>query len=212
MKALVLPAIALFCLFPSPSRLHGAYLLDFVAAQDGTTNWVNGSLGWDFTVGASDIVVSAIGFWDSGSNGLNTSHQLGLFQTAAPNWGVQITSVTIPAGTAAPLGDDGFRYATLPAPVTLTAGVHYKVCGSITPSEWFGYTSNPAKVTYSPDFVPGSVYPGYRNDGVFGATVDGVSEKIYVVNMQYATVPEPSVCSLLTVTLLLLGSKRIRRR
>lgn len=182
-------ASAVLLLHTTPAR--AAYLIDYLAPADGSTNWINGSIGYDFTVGSSEIVVNALGYWDDGGDGLAVDHQVGIFLTEAPNFGVELLSVTVPAGSSASIDADGFRYVSLPVPVALAAGTHYKVVGSANGSDWWGYTFDNAKLSFSSDFEPGSVYPGYRNDGTFGATTDGIGAQVYAVNLEYTVVPEP---------------------
>ncbi len=86
------------------------------------------NIGQEFTVTGSSINVRDLGVWDFGANGLATTHVVSLFALnklgLQPGAGATLISggsVTVPAGSAAPL-DSGFRFATLPQPVVLEPG------------------------------------------------------------------------------------------
>jgi len=85
----------------------------------------NYNLGWEFTVGATDIVVSSLGYFDSTGAGLATSHQIALWSTG----GTQLATATVNAGNGNTLVS-GFRYSNI-ANLTLTHGVSY-VIGATT--------------------------------------------------------------------------------
>jgi len=85
----------------------------------------NYNLGWEFTVGASDIVVNSLGFFDSTGAGLATSHQIALWTTG----GAQLATATVNAGNGNALVN-GFRYSNI-AGFTLTHGTSY-VIGATT--------------------------------------------------------------------------------
>src|SRR5438477_11587207 len=60
--------------------------------------------GWAFST-ASAITVTSLGYWDFGSDGLATSHQVGIWDSA----GTLLMSGTVAAGTADSLSN-GFRF------------------------------------------------------------------------------------------------------
>ncbi len=82
------------------------------------------SIGYRFQVGASDISVNSLGFLDVEQDGLQTAHNVGLYNDA----GAQLSQVSVDSGTSAPL-IGFFRFATI-TPITLTAGQIYRVAGS----------------------------------------------------------------------------------
>src|SRR5688500_17849486 len=63
----------------------------------------NQSIGWQFDV-LAPTVVTGLGWFDDGANGLGLAHQVGIWNPA----GTLLTSATVPAGTAAAL-DGQFR-------------------------------------------------------------------------------------------------------
>jgi lysophospholipase L1-like esterase len=91
------------------------------SANTGTRN-----AGHQFTVAAGGVVVRDLGVWDNGADGLSAAHAVTLFSLDKVGAGAQGTpvaggSVTVPAGTAGAL-EAGFRFAALPAPLSLAAG------------------------------------------------------------------------------------------
>ncbi|PZN96796.1 MAG: hypothetical protein DCF31_03145 [Alphaproteobacteria bacterium] len=76
------------------------------------------TLGWSFSATAP-VTISALGFFDADLDGLQESHELGLWNSS----GTLLSSVTIGAGTVAPLTAN-FRYAAV-SPFTLTAGDYF---------------------------------------------------------------------------------------
>ena len=76
--------------------------------------------GFDFTVGSTSLMITALGLWDQNQNGLTNSHSIGLWD----NSGTLLAQVLISSGTVAPL-TGAFRYVDLSAPVTLNAGMTY---------------------------------------------------------------------------------------
>ena len=75
------------------------------------------TVGWTFTVNAP-IDVTALGVFDSGENGLATSHAVGIWNSA----GVLIASATVASGTTDPLTNQ-FRYVGI-TPVILGSGTY----------------------------------------------------------------------------------------
>ena len=91
------------------------------SANTGTRN-----AGHEFTVAAGGVVVRDLGVWDNGADGLSAAHTVTLFALDKVGAGAKGTpvpggSVVVPLGTAGTL-EAGFRFAALPAPVTLAAG------------------------------------------------------------------------------------------
>jgi hypothetical protein len=103
------------------SFAHAAGILDDTA-KDGARFLGGFVIGNQFTVGAADVSINALGVWDQGGNGLVLSHDVGLWNSA----GALVASATVPAGTSGVL-DDAYRYVTLGSNVTLLAGQQYRV-------------------------------------------------------------------------------------
>lgn len=87
-------------------------------------NTANDTAGFRFTVGYSDISVSALGFYDQGANGLSDAHPVAIFDAMT---GLSLLSATIPSGVGATL-ENGFRFVQV-APLTLRARATYVING-----------------------------------------------------------------------------------
>ena len=83
------------------------------------------TVGWEFTA-QSDLWVTELGFFDLGQDGLNISHDVGIWDQDHN----LLVSATVSAGTAAPVIGE-YRYASV-APVLLEAG-HTFVIGATVP-------------------------------------------------------------------------------
>lgn len=80
------------------------------------------NLGYEFTTGASPLSVTALGIYDTttdGFSGFNGAHGVGLWNTS----GTLLATVTVAAGIQALT--NGFAFVSLGAPVTLLAGTNY---------------------------------------------------------------------------------------
>jgi lysophospholipase L1-like esterase len=106
---------------PSPTTI--AYTADPISAQFGAAaNNTGLNIGHNFTVTGDGIKVFRLGVFDYQANGLNASHTVTIVSRVDGNpEPVSGGSVTVPAGTVAPLGS-GFRFAALDEPIILPAG------------------------------------------------------------------------------------------
>jgi hypothetical protein len=78
--------------------------------------------GYRFTVGANDLVVAGLGFFDAGRDGLRNKHPVGIFQVNSRRL---VAKGIIPEGKAGRLEGD-FRYIVIPK-VLLLAKTTYVV-------------------------------------------------------------------------------------
>jgi hypothetical protein len=109
--------------------------------------------GYRFTVGSAALVVSALGIWDEGQDGLAHSHRVGLWDDDAHLMG----SVVVPVGTHGQLVGE-FRYQTLEAPVVLNAGHVYRLgaeYGLLNLDSWKNNTLGGTAV-FSSEITPNS--------------------------------------------------------
>jgi hypothetical protein len=118
----VLGLAAMAALLSGAGRGSGAPILTFDAGTGSSGAENNQSVGWRFTV-VSPVTVTGLGWFDDNGDGLATSHTVGIWDPS----GALLTSILIPAGTAAPL-DGQFRTEAI-SPITLTPGVNYVVGG-----------------------------------------------------------------------------------
>ena len=110
------------------------YITTFGGASGANGNHLN--IGNTFNVTGTGITVYQLGAFDWQGDGLGSSHIVTLFsnQTA-------LASVTVPAGTAAPL-NDGFRFEPLTTPVFLPAGQYAVVSYQMNSSDPYGDYNN----------------------------------------------------------------------
>ena len=196
-----------------------------------------GTVGITFNVGASDLLVTALGFYDgpdsAGANvvgyvgdGLFESHQVGIFDSTG---NLLTLWVTVPSGTGTTLINE-FRYVTLGTPITLLAGQNYTIAGQIPtvggansdvwrndefPSGFFTFGAGVTKDTSgtggaNPRAYSGPPTNGSYTDGVFQVT-NQEGSGYAAGNFQYTVVPEPTTAITLIGGLGMLVLLRRRR-
>jgi hypothetical protein len=203
-----------------------------ILTSDGTGSLRNDSsntLGFQFTVGAANVYVTALGFWDGpatgsgggtlGGNGLNVDHQVGLWTGNHTVAGTLVASVNVLADLSnSTLGADGeFRYVTLGSAVMLTAGQTYTLGAKLVSGSGDTWHDVSAITFSSPDFT--SVLARYEDTGAIGlfakprGNLTTPSTAYVGPNFLYQLtepVPEPSSFSALAIGTLVLGF--VRRR
>jgi VPDSG-CTERM motif len=164
----------------------------------------NSTKGWAFTI-SSPVLVTQLGLWDQGNNGLNASHVVTIWSST----GTLMAQTTIPSGTGATLMD-GFRYVSITS-VLLPAG-------SYTIGGFYGRLSDqfaihPSTITTG----SGVTYNGSRSANAFAfpaGNVFGNVNSYFGPNFQFTT-PVATPDSGSTVSLLefaLLGLAALRRK
>ena len=128
------------------------------------------TVGWQF-VPQHDMLVTDLGFFDIGSVGLNTFHEVGIWD------GDQrlLVSATVPAGTAAPLLGE-FRYVAI-EPLLLQAGNAYVIGATANVP-----TSQPA--AYVPDGYPSDTIEMNPQHIVFDPWVSLTLADLYISDPQ----------------------------
>ena len=136
------PAIAVLAIMAAPA---GAQILGFtadpVATTYGTYQTANGGLvniGRTMTVTGSGIEVFQLGVFDYQGEPLAAAHTVTLFDSTQ----TPVASVTVPAGTTAPL-INAFRFAPLGTPVFLPAGNYSILAYQMTASDPYGNGNAP---------------------------------------------------------------------
>ena len=177
-------------------------------------------LGWEFTVGGSDLRVTDLGFQDFNVDGLLESHEVGIWRLSDQ---ALITSAVVPSGTAGTL-DGFFRYQTISTTATLDSGTTYVIAGldrGIDPHVWdveiAGFPNRSVNDFSVNPLVsigaPGTAYGPFQ--GAFGFPVsfgDPVGRAALLgPNFRFSTVPEPSAAVLLTLIGLGCCTRRRRR-
>jgi lysophospholipase L1-like esterase len=104
------------------------------------------NVGREFHVVETGISVVDLGVWDEGADGLAAAHTVTLFSLNRAGQGAIATavrggSITVPVGTAAAL-HDGFRFASLPAPIRLAMGDYAIVAYGFTTQDPYGDGGN----------------------------------------------------------------------
>lgn len=171
---------------------------------------INTVYGFEFRTNRS-ISVLELGVLDGNSNGLSTAHGTGLYT----NVGVQLASVTVPAGGGGRLDGpydpsglltgSGFRYVALATPYVLQANTNYVVAG------YYGVGSAD-EVTYSPAFTTNPaitfITSRYRYSGspsgsgtfsslVFPSTTSPTRD--LMLSFTFEEIPEPSALAIFAI-------------
>jgi hypothetical protein len=164
----------------------------------------NSTKAWAFTI-SSPVLVTQLGLWDQGNNGLNTSHVVSIWTST----GALMAQTTIPSGTGATL-IDGVRYVSITS-VLLPAGSY--TIGGLYGRLDDRFAINASAITTA----SGITYNGSRSRSGFGfpsGNFFGNVNSFFGPNFQFTTaVPTPD--SGWTVSLLglaLLGLAALRRK
>jgi len=123
--------VAVLVAFLISSAVSGVQATTVAAVQTASGSSVNwrgtiganqsATIGWSFTVGAQDVELDALGFYDDGADGNVDAHAVGIWTSA----GALLAQATVSAGTASTLVGS-YRYAAV-TPVTLLAGQTYVI-------------------------------------------------------------------------------------
>ena len=105
-----------------PNQAQPQHIL--YATVAGSRNNHSGSVGGLFQVGASDVVVTHLGFYDSNDDGLVRDHRVGIYTSTPATTNSLFAVVTVPPGTEAYL-TNGYRWVALPTPIILTNNASY---------------------------------------------------------------------------------------
>ena len=159
------------------------------------------SLGYTFDV-TTPFLVQFLGYYDAGGNGLNQSHDIGLYDPS----GTLLSTVTVGPGS----GDllmGGFRMAEV-SPFLLAVGTGYNVLGtSPTGVDQLLFTATKTNAT-GIAYVRGAYCGGATLQNACGANADGY----FGANFAGVVTPEPASIVLLATGLIgTLGIVRRRR-
>jgi hypothetical protein len=205
----IVPAMAVLGLVVGAAgQARASLALTFVESTGTSGANQNQSVGWQFDV-LSQITVTGLAWYDEGQDGLFLSHTVGIWNPS----GNLLVSVTVPAGTTAPL--DGIFRVQAVTPITLQPGTGYIVGGE-------NFSANTERLA---DNVVQSVDPrinyvhatfsnfssGLTRPTLFSTAFNG----FYGVNFQLepsAAVPEPSTLVSATFVALMFAAYARRRR
>jgi hypothetical protein len=179
----------------------GTLALDF--QQDDTGNIsTNGawSLGWEFYTN-SNVLVTALDFYDDYGNGLTESHDVGIYDSSG---NLIVWTTVLPSDDL--VGNAPWR-AHAVTPVILTAGQYYYIMAE-TGSE--NYTWSPTNGWTIPQitFIQGA----YISSPVlaFPDTMDAGTSGYFGPSFE-AAIPEPSTFGLLAIAFGVAGTLRRKR-
>lgn len=176
------------------------------------------SLGYSFTVGASALNVTSVGYLNDGATGANATHQVQFYQItggtpANPTAGTAVfaspASVTTTGGSAA---NNTFSYTALDTPIVLAANTAYEIVGSDNGNGFGKYAVNPifSGITY------GTSTYAYSSSADFNSnTYSSNDAGHFGPNFQYSAsspVPETSSMFGLGVMLVLGGVAATAKR
>jgi len=115
LKTLALTLLLSACTFDAASAAAIT-----VTGGEETTGFPNRTQGFNFFTNAVAVTITHLGFYDSGSDGLNQSHEVGIWTA---DGSTLLASAIVPSGTAGTL-DSGFRFVAI-TPLVLAANTEY---------------------------------------------------------------------------------------
>ena len=182
--------VLLAVLIASASFVY-AGTLGVTTSNDGVNvNTGTWTLGYSFLVNSS-ITVTGLGVFDDASDGLNVSHDVGLWDAS----GNLLTWTTVPAGTVAPL--NGYYRMAAISGYALTAGNVYYV-GSVNGIDNDGWLQDPSTLIAAPEITYLSRQFEFSGGGlVFPDLAGSGSTGYFGGNFEFGTSPVPEPGSLL---------------
>jgi hypothetical protein len=220
----IIAAAALALVLPSAAvaqTVDGSTLFTpNIDLSTGTQNGYMGYIGGIFLTSYNYYPqVNFLGYYDNGGDGLANSHVVSLWDNSAGN--TLLASVTVPAGTAAPLVD-GFRWVQLPSTVNLTYNNWYIIDAQVDNVDtWGDLITGDEQVTFSGQYA--NLDGGYEfsragryDSSEPPANQAGGSDAIYpAANLGYNVipVPEPATLSIMGIGMAaIFGFMRKQRR
>lgn len=163
------------------------------------------TLGYSFQVETS-IYAVALGVYDHNSDGLNVSHDVGLWDSSEN----LLASTTVGAGTVGSL-NAGYRFSSI-APLLLAAGSVYYV-GSVNGEDSDEWLQDPATLVAAPEIT--YLSRRYESSGgglVFPAQAGSGTTGYFGGNFEFeaTNVPEPWTIALTAIGFVALGLLRRR--
>jgi hypothetical protein len=209
--------LSLLAAAPVVRAQNVAFTLNDLAVADLAQSG-QGSGGSFFTVGATPINVTALGYYDynavntlSAGPDLGGVHDVGIYQVSSQNL---LTSVTVSNSTAAL--SNGFDYVQLTQPLTLAANTQYVIVGTdlanaVDPQNISGINASSGISFDGYRYINGTTeltFPTVPSDGTY------YTPPYADTNFEYSVIPEPSTSAAVLglATLGFTGLRRFRRR
>ncbi|MEI9961385.1 MAG: hypothetical protein WDM76_09750 [Limisphaerales bacterium] len=192
------------CALILASTLSASPLLNSSGAGSTSISSLDAVVGYSFTIGITSLEASALGLFDQDLDGFSEAHNVNIWSST----GILLGSVTVPAGSLAPLQGE-FRYVSLLAPVTLVSGETYVIAANY-PSQVDWFIANPlaqANAIFSP-FASFGVSASRLGPGfpLWGAQILHAGP-----NIEFTPVPEPSLLMLTASEILVILAFQIVR-
>lgn len=211
-------ALAFPLVLAATGSIYGSQIaFEFGTAPTTTDNPL--SLGFQFTTDTA-LVISTLGYYDDGGDGLLTSHEVGIFDAN----GTLLTSTTINSGTVDPLIGH-FRYGSI-APFTIGGSLSFTIAATTGGSSdpWaYGTSATLTGLALNPLITVASNAGRfvYQANGGLHYPAESFGYTLYAgpnFGFDPAPVPEPGTFALLGLVILpafllslLSRSSRIRR-
>lgn len=157
------------------------------------------TVGTPFSVGPDGAKATWLGFFDQNSDGLGFAHTVGIYNPAH----VLMGSVTVPAGTSAPL-HDGSRWAQLGTTIFLLPNTTYMLAATFSATGDRGNLATPANVTIGSGFtLAGSRFTYAAGAGLNYPSLSGSPNGSYIFggNIESEPIPEPGQVAMMAVVL-----------
>lgn len=161
-------------------------------------------LGWSFNLSQASVV-NALGVYDSSSDGLVGSFEIGLWDSSQ-----NLLATVSVSGTSNQL-DSGFRWAEIPS-LSLNSGVYVVgALGDLGPNPFYsnGTFSTASNLTYIEDrqiFAPTLTYPSLVFPGFYGGSGP------YGANVSFKPDSVPGPFPILGLSAAFCFSRKLRRR
>jgi len=201
MKKVIL-ALIVTLLLTNPSVVR-AEIFPAVTLERNSSSYSGGGTaqthGWEFSV-TEDLAVVGLGIFDLFDDGLDFSHEIGIWHT-----GQLVLSATVPAGTETLLIDQ-FCYVETD-PFWLTEGETY-VIGNTTVGDPYVGNDSRSRITTIPSITYERTLYSPSGSGFTFPTL--VQDEFYSFGPNFLVVPEPMTVFLFALGGILIVRKRCR--